>query len=290
MVFGGGRQERELTLLYSSSLNGNLDGCDCKSQPRAGLVKRAAYLRTLGNRDNTFLVDTGDILDALPDPELAEEVLEVYRELGYDAVAVGDQEFSNGVEKILEYREKYPLLSHNLAVCPDENRCIFFSTEALILDRAGIRIGVVGLIDPEVFTLYPENLKEKLKITPPRVTAENMVEILRQEGVQLNVLLYHGHYEAAEALAQEVDGIHIIIVGHEQRLIEPRKVGDTVLVSPGAEGNILGHLTLTFEQGRLSEYRNVFKSFEYLKDPDDPAVRQRIEDYTKKLKERLKKQ
>jgi 2',3'-cyclic-nucleotide 2'-phosphodiesterase (5'-nucleotidase family) len=60
-------------------------------------------------------------------------------------------------------------------------------------------------------------------------------------------------------------------------------------VSPGAEGNILGHLRLTFEQGRLSEYRNEFKSFEYLKDPDDPAVRQRIEDYTKKLKERLKK-
>ena len=34
-----------LTVLYSASLNGNLDGCDCRSHPRAGLAARAAWLR-----------------------------------------------------------------------------------------------------------------------------------------------------------------------------------------------------------------------------------------------------
>jgi len=47
------------------------------------------------------LVDAGDIIDELPDKELTRHIFEVYQELGYDAIAVGDQEFSNGVDRLL---------------------------------------------------------------------------------------------------------------------------------------------------------------------------------------------
>ena len=51
-----------LTVLYTSSLNGNLDGCACRSQPRAGLATRAAWLRALPGRDAAVLVEAGNVL------------------------------------------------------------------------------------------------------------------------------------------------------------------------------------------------------------------------------------
>ena len=44
-------------------------------------------------------------------------------------------------------------------------------------------------------------------------------------------------------MAARVPGIDLIVVGHEQRLVLPRLVDGTLLVSPGEEGNSVGMLT-----------------------------------------------
>ena len=106
-----GEDERTITILYSSSLNGNLDGCDCKGHPRGGLVKRAAWLRTPDQPERILLVDAGDLLDPYPDPDLATAIFDTYLELGYTAIALGDQEFANGLESLLEYSSRFRLFS-----------------------------------------------------------------------------------------------------------------------------------------------------------------------------------
>jgi len=282
-----GNGEHTLKILYSSSLNGNLDGCDCKGHPRGGLVKRAAWLRTLDQPEQVLLVDGGDLLDPHPDLELATAIFDTYLELGYGAIALGDQEFANGVVSLLEYRERYPLMAHNLTICPDENRCIFFSTTPQIMERAGLRIGVFALIDPQVFTLYPPELKNQIKIQDPKTTARNQLAYLAEEGAQLTVLLYHGPYQSAKQLAESLPGVDVLILAHEQRLIEPRRIGNTILTSPGENGNRLGILTVKIlPEGRV-EYNNRFRLFSWHDDPDDPVVRRRIDEYKNKLRERL---
>lgn len=291
MLHGKGQQEHELTIYYTSSLNGNLDGCVCKAAPKAGLVKRAFYLRRERDVDASLLVDTGDIFDVYEDELLAREILEVYRELDYDAVAVGDQEFSNGIAallELLENGEEYPLFCHNLTLCPDQNRCIFFSNEPLIIEKSGFRIGLFALLDPEVFTLYPEEVKKQIKLASPQAAAENMLRKL--ENVDLTVLLFHGSCEKAAELAEKVEGIEVIIVGHEQRLIEAHKVNDSILASPGEEGNRLGILTLSLTPNGprgVVKYNNHFRLFRYEGDEDDAAVRRRIERYKLELREKL---
>jgi 2',3'-cyclic-nucleotide 2'-phosphodiesterase (5'-nucleotidase family) len=282
-----GNDEHTLTILYSSSLNGNLDGCDCKGSPRGGLVKRAAWLRTLDKPEQGLLVDGGDLLDPYPDRELATSIFDTYLELGYAAIALGDQEFANGVESLLEYRERYPLMAHNLTICPDDNRCIFFSTTPQILERAGFRVGVFALIDPQVFTLYPPELKNQIKIQDPKTSARNQLAYLSEKGVELTVLLYHGPYQSARELAETVPGVDVLILAHEQRLIEPRRIGDTILTSPGEDGNRLGILTVKILPGGRIEYNSSFRLFSWHDDPDDPAVRRRIDEYKTKLRQRL---
>jgi 2',3'-cyclic-nucleotide 2'-phosphodiesterase (5'-nucleotidase family) len=284
-AYGGG--EHGVTILYSSSLNGNIDGCDCKGNPKAGLVKRAAWLRVHREADRSVLVDAGDLLDVFPDPLLSQAILDTYDELGYDAVAVGDQELADGVEALLAYRSRYPLYSHNLSLCPDDTRCVFFSLRPLLLDRGGLRIGLFALIDADVFALYPEELKKALKIAPPEVVAPGILEDLRDQGAEMVILLYHGFYEKAKALALGLEGLDVLVAGHEQRLIDAEQAGGTIIVSPGAEGNRLGILTVAYDgRGRI-RIDNRFELFRWDSSPDDPAVRRRVEEYRAEMRRRV---
>ncbi len=267
----------ELRILYTSSLNGNLDGCSCASLPRAGLVKSAASLRRLRGGGTAFLLDAGDVFPVTGDDALAHEILGAYGDLGYDCVAVGDQEFSGGVQGILERLGKFPFLSNNLMICPTE-RCVPVSLAPLTLRKGPFSIGVFSLIDPSVFALHPKTLTDLLKVSPPDAAAGTAVGRLRENGVDLVVLLYHGLHENALALAARVPGIDVIILGHEQMLIDAEEAGSTVLVSPGEEGNRVGVLTVSFPQGK-PRYRNSFKVSSYRDDPDDGPVRERIERY-----------
>jgi 2',3'-cyclic-nucleotide 2'-phosphodiesterase (5'-nucleotidase family) len=83
---------QSLTIYCTSSLRGNLDGCSCERNRVAGLVKRAAFQRTVSRDD--LVLDAGDILN--PYGDLTSEILAVYRELGYAAVAAGETELSEG--------------------------------------------------------------------------------------------------------------------------------------------------------------------------------------------------
>lgn len=281
-VHTAGQAEPALTLYYTASLNGNLDGCACASQPRSGLVKRAAWLRGI-DPERSVLVDGGDILDVRPDDLLAREILEAYAELGYDAVAVGDQEFSNGAEALLGYAETYPLLSHNLQVCPDETRCVLLNLSPLVVERAGLRIAFLSLVDPEVFRPYPTAVRETAKVTPPVEAAAGLMMRLADDPVDLVVLLYHGPEAGAEALLEAVPGIDVMVLAHDQRRIEPRKVGGALLVSPGQDGNLLGALELSPDGRDGFRHRNRFIEFDYARDPDDPATRARIDRYVRAL-------
>ena len=224
----------------------------------------------------------------IPDELLASNILEVYGELGYDAIGVGDQEFSNGIDYLLQKKDYYPFLANNLSICPDENRCIIFSFSPLILKRGYISCAVFAVLDPEVFTLYPEELKDKIKLIPPVTAVENLISLPETEEIDIRILLFHGSVENAIELSKKISGVEVIIAGHEQRLVDAQRVESTIVVSPGEEGNRIGILSLTISQGHIVDFSNEFILFEYMQDPDDPGVRKRIDRYREKLRSILR--
>jgi len=280
LLEASGQPEAGLTVYYTASLNGNLDGCACASSPKAGLVRRAAFLRSLQDREGALLVDLGDILEAFPDKLLAVEILETYRELGYDAVALGDQELAYGGAALSEAARRLALLSNNLSFSPGTGA---LSPQPLVIEREGLRIGVLSLLDPAVLQSLPEAKRQGLVLEAPAQAAGRLLEALRSERADLTVLLYHGPYVNALALAGRVAGIDLLLVGHEQRLIAARRRGGTIVASPGEQGNYLGILKLSLRAGRVSGFKNRFRQFGP-NDPEDPGVRRRIEAYRDRLR------
>lgn len=284
-AFSAGSVEKQIDIYYTSSLNGNLDGCECKGNPRSGLVKRAVFLREI-DRNKSLLLEAGDIFDVYEDKLLSEYILESYQDLGYDAIAIGDQEFSNGSIFLIEKIHKNLFLNNNLSI--RNNGGIFkqISDKPLIISRQGINITVLSAIDPEVFRFYPEKLINSIKIEDPAYTIQEFFRNPEVEDVDLRVLLFHGSIKIARELASTIPALDIIIVGHEQQIADGEMIGNTVIVSPGGEGNMLGHLKVLFDNSGLN-FHNNFISFDYMNDPDDEIIRVRIDEYTQIMKERL---
>jgi 2',3'-cyclic-nucleotide 2'-phosphodiesterase (5'-nucleotidase family) len=281
--------ESTLTIYYSASLNGNLDGCTCDLNPVAGLVKRAAFLRTLETSSPTCILDAGDIFDEYTDPDLEKHILEVYGELSYDAVALGDQELAASHENLLLYRAEFPLICHNLFIqkdCSGDTKSDEqpFTPAAVVVEREGLRIGILSLLDPAV--VHP-SIQRGMRIADPIPAAESALSHSNRLDLDLTILLYHGPFTDALELVNACHGIDVVIFAHEQKLVPPRKIGTTVFASPGNEGNYLGELTLFLGRKGIKRFESDFRFYSYEADPDDPAVRRRIDTYRKKLRSRL---
>ncbi|MFP4363130.1 MAG: hypothetical protein ACLFR1_04610 [Spirochaetia bacterium] len=276
-VYANGSGE-DLVIYYSSSLNGNLDGCDCENHPRSGLVKRAHFLRNIEHPERAVILDAGDIFDPYPDQVLSEYILQVYHDLGYDAIGVGEQEFSLGSQELLTFQQDYPFLCNNLTVCVSDISCVFFSPEPLVLERNGYSIGIISVTHPSVFAVADEDIQHAVSLSPPEDVLANLVPPLSNE-TDMVICIYHGRIGDAVSAAESVEGIDLMLIGHEQRMVPERLAGDTLIVSPGEEGNWLGELRIDFNNGEIVGYENELHRFYYNDDPDDPQVREMLDEY-----------
>jgi 2',3'-cyclic-nucleotide 2'-phosphodiesterase (5'-nucleotidase family) len=264
-----------LTVLYSASLNGNLEGCTCGGSQRAGLAVRAAWLRGFPARSEALLVDAGNVVAGTGHKSLAREILGAYADLQYDAVAVGVREITDGVDTLSEYRDRFGLICQNLAVCAGKH-CLFLTPDPLLLEKAGEKVGLFALLDLKALSVVSKEVLGNVKLVPPELVAESLVSQLAGEGADWIVVLYHGSLKGAEALARKARGIDLIVVAGEQRLLPPRRVGDALLVSPGEAGNRLGILELWRDARGRRQHSHRFQLYRYGIDPADPQVLERI--------------
>ena len=247
LIFSLGNAEVKIKILYSSTLNNNPDNSNYIYK----LLNRNGLIKSIINQNDIILLDTGDLLKASLNASQTVKILKTYSKLGYNAIGAGELEFLNGFKKILEHKEYFPIISHNLSICPDANSCIFFSTTPLILENARHKIGVFALIDPFIY-----EFSEYIKIEPIESSLQRMLYVLNQEKTNINILIFHGTYENAVNInTQEID---IVIIGHEKKRINAEKISNTIFISSGNEGNGLGMLELYISDDGIKNYTNTF--------------------------------
>ena len=111
-------KNKELAVFFTNSTNGYLESCDCPTHPYGGLVRRTFYLKSeRAKYPENLAFDSGDLFSPYIQIRQADLVLKLIDRIGYDAVGIGDQEFSLDTfpKEIDKY--KIPFLASNISYC-----------------------------------------------------------------------------------------------------------------------------------------------------------------------------
>ncbi len=283
------KKVKEAAIIYSNSVNGYLESCNCPENPFGGLVRRMTAVKKIRKKHlNSILLDSGDNFSVRSDKLLAEYVLKMMSVIGYDAVCIGDQELIMGIDYLEKNINRLPFISANISRC-DDTKCWDLTEAYKIKEIGGVKFAIIGVTNPDVFMLFPRDKIEGMDIRDHKEVLNGLIPSLKKRA-DIIILLSHSGDEEDKKIAQEIPGIDIIVGGHSQTLHkEPLKVGSTLIVQAGKDGHRLGKLILTFDKNKkIKSYKN--EMILLLKDiPDDTAGKAIVEEYKVKAKKNLKK-
>jgi 2',3'-cyclic-nucleotide 2'-phosphodiesterase (5'-nucleotidase family) len=238
-----------------------------------------------------LLVDTGDSIIAKTDyPKLrAEAVLAGMGLMKYDAVNVGEGEFSMGTDFLskMEDRTHLPFVLANM---DDRDGKTGWIRPYIIKEYNGFRVGIVG-ISANIFFDTVALSKQEIRLESPLEVLRNLLPRLRKK-VDVVVLLSHLGYKGTTDLLRYsgIKGIDVAVVGHGRRLIEkPEEINGALLVMSSMSGEYLGKLTLEVGKGGLiAQYANEIIAL--TRDvPEDKKALKIMEDFKEKKAEAQEK-
>lgn len=196
-----------------------------------------------------MVLDAGDLLFPAPSlPEGQREQLKARSDLmflankkmGLDAFAPGEMDFLLGKNFLLAKATETTFLSANIL---DKTTKSPLFTPTTIKEVAGVRVGIFGLIDQNL-TVGPA--QGEIEMEDATSSARKAVEALKAQKADLIIGLTHLGIPLDQKLAQDVQGIDIIIGGHTgMRLDKPTKIGKTIICEAFQRGQHLGRLDLT---------------------------------------------
>ncbi len=279
----------KLTIVYTNSLNGYIDFCECKENPNGGLVKRATEIKKIRKEfKNVVLFETGDFFSYDPDPLLADYIIKTYKYINYDAMVMGDQEYIIGIDKFLSYRKELPFVLNNLLVKEGNEWNQPFDRFRMI-NKGNMKIGVIGTISIDSFRYAPSGIKSSIKIQNQINELKKDIATIKSRGANFIVLLSHSGYENDVELSKALKGIDVIIGGHSQTMIKnSKKEYNAIIVQAGTNGAHIGILEIAKDKGGIS-FKNTFRLPTNHQPADDGYVRKLIDEYGKKAKEEAKK-
>ncbi|HUL29771.1 MAG TPA: hypothetical protein VLZ03_04890 [Thermodesulfobacteriota bacterium] len=189
--------------------------------------------------------------------EKAHLIVESFNRMGYAAVGIGDDDLSLGKEFLMEISKKaaFPFLCSNLLdEASDKNPF----QASLIKEINGLRIGIFSLLSPDSFT--PSDPRKKgLSFRSPVEAAQTMVAELKPK-TDLIILLSHLGYAKDLELARTVQGIHVIVGGHNGMNLPYPPAVNMIILQAGARGMFGGRLDLLFYNNEPVFYNSAKKA------------------------------
>ncbi|MEH6532735.1 MAG: bifunctional UDP-sugar hydrolase/5'-nucleotidase [Photobacterium frigidiphilum] len=258
---------KEVTLLHTNDIESVYEPVDAFWNDDITHIGGIPYLATLikqqrAEAGTSFLLDSGDIYTgSLSKKTKGKLPFDLYSAMGYDAITLGNHEFEYGWQSLKETmpRARFPVLNANIYY---EGTDIPFTQPYTILERDGVKIGVIGAMGVDAFynTMWKGN-REGLTIKDPTQEVQKWVDKIRPE-VDMVVVLTHQNktapmqtdkeaddevqrgFDEDYAMAGKLKGVDVIFGGHSDHgLWQPVIHPDT--------GTVIG---LTFGQGKYLGY------------------------------------
>lgn len=263
----------KLTIFETSDVHGYLFPTNYQERGQDlsfGLFKIAQKLKRELAKTNgpSVVIENGDFIQGSPlsyyvlkEKETAKQLIEPLNALPIDAGVIGNHEFNYGLDYLQSAVEaaNYPVLSANTL---NEQGEPAFGEPYKIVEKEGIKIAILGLTTQYIpHWEHPENY-EGLHFESALDTARKYVPKLKEKA-DLVIVSYHGGFEKdletgeetelqtgeneGYALLHEVEGIDVLLTGHQHREIA-QVINGIPVVMPGQKGAMLGKITLELEK------------------------------------------
>ena len=266
-------QERTFYILHTNNTNGALENCYCPDHPFGAVEKRSIYVSNfLKKHPNTILLDAGDIFTMTHQSLKDSLMAEAYNHLSYDVILFGDQELTMSDTKLnqLVGQMDIPVVGTNI----DHPETV----KSHIIEKEGLRIAILGIIDPYAVKYYPKDVREKIELSDPIESIQAEMKRLKDKA-DIFILLTHQGADLDYAIAEKINGLHTIIGGHSQSAIEtPETVNGALIAQAGKEGYYIGVVELIIKDGNVVEQSGRIDTMK-LEMPDDQRIMQMIEEY-----------
>lgn len=299
---------REVLILYTNDFHSALEPIAAywlPNQPRlGGAAALAGYVnRFRAANDTVFLFDSGDMFTGLVSQATkGEALMEMMRAMRYDAMAIGNHEFDYGAANFERQmaRVPMPVLGANIFYRGTKHR---YSRPSVILERNGVRVGVIGVIGGDARTaVLPEGIRD-LEFEDPASAIAPIVQDLRPQVDIVVVLAHQGKtgpqqtdaevhrdlqrdFDEDVALAGAVPGIDVLVGGHAHRGIERPFVHPTtgtVIVQTYGYGTRLGVLRLQLREGRVVSHAGELVTTWTARVAPDPDVARVVERFQQQV-------
>lgn len=255
-----------LTILHTNDLHSRIEPFE-DSHPRfagrGGFARVAGFVNSCRQENpNLLLLDAGDFFQGTPYFNFygGELLFDLMTKMGYDAATLGNHEFDNGLQGLLDPlpRAGFPIINSNY----DFSGTILEGKfpRYMILNKGGLKIGIYGL-GIELSGLVNQKQYGGVRYTDPVSIALEMESYLSiDRSCDLVVCLSHLGFQYQNekisdmALAPLTNYTDLIIGGHTHTYLEEpvsvvNKLGRTVLVNQAHTGGLaVGRLDFVFER------------------------------------------
>jgi 2',3'-cyclic-nucleotide 2'-phosphodiesterase / 3'-nucleotidase len=248
-----------------------------------GIAKVATLVKEARKTDpDLLLVDSGDTIqgtpleyfhnkrnNAPPDPMMLS-----MNALHYDSMTVGNHEYNFGLKVLEKARSeaKFPWLSANTY---NQGTTTTHYQPYIVKETDGVRVGVLGLTTPGIPNWENVPNYAGLEFKETISEAKKWVSILREkEKVDLVVIAMHmgieedlrtgtlnpaqvPHENAAVAIARQVPGIDVILMGHTHQDVPALVVNGVLLTQANRWASHLARVDIYLEKNSAGRWHTV---------------------------------
>lgn len=255
-----------ITILHTNDIHAHIEPFSSSNKRYANKGGLARISQLAKNEreinPNTLLFDAGDMFQGTPyfNYFKGELIFKVMSSAGYDLGTIGNHEFDNGLQGILEPlpNANFPLITSNYDFSDTILAGKFDRYQ--IFERQGIKIGVYALSIELDGLVGRKNYGNTIYNNPVTVALEMEKFLKLEEECDLVVCLSHlglkyNHNKVSDlVIAAETSLTDLIIGGHthtylEEPLVEKNKAGNPVIVNQAWWGGMmLGKIDFVFDR------------------------------------------
>lgn len=248
----------QLQILATSDMHGKFMAYDyaLNAESTSGSCAQIKTAVDTLRTENTIMVDAGDTIqdnsaELFLDDDLHPMMLAM-NEIGYDVWVTGNHEYNYGVDVLQKIipQNKAPLLCGN--VYDKDNNPL--ADDYAIIERNGVKVGIIGMVTPNITRWDAENLKDWIVTDPVEETRAAIDEIKDQVDILIAVdhMSVDNEYDVpdsgVEDLANACPELDLIVAAHGHQAIDDLEINGVPIIENKNSGQTLGQIIFDLEK------------------------------------------